>query len=257
MPIPVDQEEEERVILRRLHECSRPYVSCLSWCRDNSDARTIQHHASCFAVEVAGNLFGVTAKHVVEQYQSDQNRYGDMHLRFHDEDLALSLLDVGLTADIATFRVERSLLERTGRKHFAYRAEEWPPHPPERGKGIVLTGFPRQRRRIANSREVIYEQVSNCLVVDDVHFTNMTMKVKAKHLRSIDGEVVPSFSEDVGGYSGAPVLTVSSGLELFRLGGVLYEGALRCDDDGEFLDFKAEPISWIRSDGRLNAMPKW
>jgi hypothetical protein len=41
------------------------------------------------------------------------------------------------------------------------------------------------------------------------------------------------------------------------LGGVLYEGAVRHDDDGEFLDFKAEPISWIRTDGRSNANPAW
>ena len=81
----------------------------------------------------------------------------------------------------------------------------------------------------------------------------MTIRVRARHLRSVDGENLPSFTDDLGGYSGAPVLTVSSEPhQIFRLGGVLYEGAGRHDDEGEFLDFKAEPIARIRPDGRLN-----
>lgn len=253
-----DEEEKTRVILRRLHVSSRPYVMRISWCKDLTDATTIMHHASCFALKIGENLFGVTAAHVARQFIEDKKRHGQMHLLLDEEAVDFLLIDISDKADVVTFRIDHQLLERAHKKYFSYRIGDWPPAPPEQGKGIVLTGYPKERQTIKSAREVDVVQVSNCLVVDDIHYGNMTIKVKAKHLRSIDAEPIPPFSEDVGGYSGAPVLTVSSDLgQLFRLGGVLYEGAARSDEEGEYLEFKAEPISRIRPDGRLNQNHLW
>jgi hypothetical protein len=252
MSAKLDEEELAKVILRRLHTSSRPYVLRLSWCRDLSDARSVLHGASCFAVDVDGCLFGVTAAHVLRQYMQDAQD-GTTHLLLDDAQIDPSIIGLGDGIDIATFRLSRDLLDRTGKKPILCKGSEWPPAPPERGKGVVLTGYPKDKQLVVSSRELVAEQVSNCLVVHDIYDNNMTLRVRPRNLRSLDGEPLPPLSMDVGGYSGAPVLTVSSEPgPLFRLGGVLYEGRVLQDDTGEFLDFKVEPISRLRRDGHLN-----
>lgn len=253
MGLPIDDAETNRAVLRRLHKFSRPYVLRISWCQDLADARSIQHNASCFAVGIGNNLFGVTASHVLKKYLCDQERLDRLHLMIDGEEIDLNIIELGEGIDIATFRIDEALLARVNKKCFVYQLHEWPPVAPEQGKGIVLTGYPREQQIVIDASRIDIVQVSNCLTVERIHSSNMAIHIRAKHLVSIDDEPIPPFSTDLGGYSGAPILTVSNSLsELYRLGGVLYEGARREDEEGEFVDLRAEPVARIRPDGRLN-----
>ncbi len=249
--------ENEREILKVLHRESRHYVAPIHWASDPADAASVLHNGSCFAVQVAEKIFAVTAAHVLRKFREDSERAGeDFEMRIRDlpVDVEERLIDCDYGLDIATFRLSRSEAEEIGIRLYSCSAGGWPPPPPQKGKGVVVTGYPGERRKATGRKTLQFEQVSNVLVVTDIGRDFLEMQVREEDLVSLAGEPVPPIDMDVGGFSGAPVWTVSSDPhELWRLAGIIYKTPRKLQEDGrgKFAVLIARRPDCIRRDGTL------
>ena len=87
-------------------------------------------------------LPGVTAAHVLDGYLVDSQN-GDMALQVFDatvDDMQNRIIDLPGHLDVATFAVDDALLARLGKR--VVPLSNWPPQPPQEGRGIMLAGYP-------------------------------------------------------------------------------------------------------------------
>jgi hypothetical protein len=167
------------------------------------------------------------------------------------------IIDYDQGLDVVTFSLTEDEVKQIGFRVYERAAEKWPPSPPEKGKGIVFMGFPAEKRKVINKKAIEFEGVTECLVVTDVGLDHLDIQIRLKDLRSLYGESIPALDRNLGGYSGAPVWVVSSGLgELWWPGGIISKMPRGLVLDGEengdqFLCIIARRVNIINADGTL------
>lgn len=167
------------------------------------------------------------------------------------------IIDYDQGLDVVTFSLTEDEVKQIGFRVYERAAEKWPPSPPEKGKGIVFMGFPAEKRKVINKKAIEFEGVTECLVVTDVGLDHLDIQIRLKDLRSLYGESIPALDRNLGGYSGAPVWVVSSGLgELCWPGGIISKMPRGLVLDGEengdqFLCIIARRVNIINADGTL------
>lgn len=95
------------------------------WFRLGTKDFAIAHSATLTIVQTPQRLLGVTAAHVLRQYQTDL-KAGSLRLQLMNEvvdDLCDRLIDVSDGLDIATFALDEGLVKRLGRTPLGV----WPP----------------------------------------------------------------------------------------------------------------------------------
>ena len=255
-------EASTKAILNVLHQEARNYAAVIYWGTDLRDANTILNNGTCFAVKISGKIIGITADHVLfggeESYFQQKVKFPDLELairNFHITDMEHRIIDHDKGLDIATFHLSEDEIGQIGFRVYECAIEKWPPPPPQKGRGITFMGFPADKRRVINRKSIEFEGVTESLVVTDVGPNHLDIQVRLKDLSSLNGEPIPPLEKNLGGYSGAPVLVVSSGLgELWWPGGVIYQmpRSLRTDENGEEVTYIiARRVNVINADGTL------
>ncbi len=258
----VIDESSIRAILHTFHQEVRNYAAPIYWCVNPFDANSILNNGTCFAVKISGKIIGITAGHVLyggqESYFSQKDKYPDLELAIRNlpiTDMKERVIDYDQGLDIATFKLTEDEVKQIGFRVYERAAEKWPPPPPQKEKGIVFMGFPSEKRKVINKKVIEFEGVTECLVVTDIGPKHLDIQIRLKDLRSLSGEAIPALDRNLGGYGGAPVWVVSSGLgELWWPGGMIYQMPrnLGADKDGEEVVYIiARRLNVINADGTL------
>jgi hypothetical protein len=255
-------EASTRAILNTFHQEARNYAAVIYWGAIPYDASTVLNNGTCFAVKISGKIIGITAGHVLfggeESYFPQKAKYPNLELMIRNlciTDIENRIIDYDQGLDIVTFHLTEDEVKQIGFRIYERAAEKWPPPPPQRGRGIVIVGFPAEKRRVINNKTIEFEGVTEGFVVTDIGLDHLDIQVRLKDLRSLNGEPIPPLDKNLGGYSGAPVWVVSSELgELWWHGGVIYKmpRSLRSDENGEEVAYIiARRVNVIKADGTL------
>ena len=184
-----------------LRDCCAP----IYWFPLDSQNLAIAHNATLTILKTPTRLLGVTAAHVLRQYQSDL-KGGPLRLQLMNEvvdDLCERVIDVSNELDIATFSLDEELVKRLGRTPLG----AWPPKPPQEGKGIMIAGYPAGERIEAEDFTVNFGLFTVLGVARTVTDKQVTWLVEAEY--ELDNAKVPPPPPeyDLGGISGGPLIS--------------------------------------------------
>jgi hypothetical protein len=215
-------------ISNTLHRESRHYSAPFWWSRDPFNASSVCACASCFFVEIGDTRFGITANHVVSQFLACRAEFSSTRLVVRNLDISdwdLRFIDGSDEYDVATFRVSAAELEAIGARMFRVEPDKWPPPPPDVGRGVFITGYLDQERRVLHSKAVEFAQMSNALVATSVEDDCIEVTIDPAELRGLSNEPQPPTTKSLSGNSGAPLLVVSAKTPgpLFWLGGIVIQ----------------------------------
>lgn len=182
-----------------------------------------------------------TAKHLRLFLMIRNTLIGDWDGRFIDGDARL---------DVATFRITDTEFREIGIRPLVSTPETWPLPPPQVGRGVVFTGYPGTERRVVGNNRIEFLQSSNLVVVRAVSTDDVEVTIDPGFLKSLDGRPIPPTTQNLGGYSGSPLLVVSAKplSSLFWLGGVVIRQLLAKDENDTTTIWARRP-NCIRPDG--------
>jgi hypothetical protein len=168
-------------------------------------------------------------------------------LRFDPEE---RLIDRDPTLDIATFRITEREVETIMGK-WIHRPAQWPPLPPEEGKGVFTAGSPAVHRRILSGHAIewgVYSLLVTATAVSDEKIICQFERGEWVDPRGFELAEPPP-KPSIPGLSGAPLWTLTENATIgWRLGGVIYQFS----EDFELLYVRRPDC--IRQDGTLNKM---
>jgi|HubBroStandDraft_4_1064222.scaffolds.fasta_scaffold433523_1 hypothetical protein len=242
-------------IAETLHRESRHYVAPIWWGTDPADAKTVLHAASCFFVEIGNIRLGVTAFHVMAEYLIDMAKHQRLFLMIRNtliSDWHGRFIDGGSRLDVATFRISDAEFREIDIRPLVSTPETWPPPPPQVDRGVVFTGYPGTERRVVANNRIAFLQSSNLIVARAVSADDVEVTIDPAFLKSLDGRPIPATTQNLGGYSGSPLLVVSAKplSSLFWLGGVVIR-QLPAKDENDTTTIWARRPNCIRPDGTL------
>jgi hypothetical protein len=184
-----------------LKDCCVP----IYWFRLDTEKKEIAHNGTLTIVQTPKRLLGVTAAHVFQQYQKDLER-GSVRLQLMNEvvdDLCERVVEISEKFDIATFALDDELVSRLGCTPLG----NWPPKPPQEGKGIMIAGYPGIDRIESKSFTVNFGLFTVIGVARTVSDRQITWLLEREH--QIANNKIPNlpYEYDLGGISGGPVLS--------------------------------------------------
>jgi hypothetical protein len=206
-------EHSAKGIAKTLHRESRHYVAPIWWATDPTDATTVLHAASCFFVEIDNIRFGVTAFHVIAEYLADRTKHEQLFLMIRNTiigDWDRRFIDGDARLDVATFRITDAEFREIDIRPLVSTPETWPPPPLQADRGVAFTGYPGTGRRVVENNRVEFLQSSNLVVVRAVSNDDVEVTIDRGFLKSLDGTLIPPTTQNLGGYSGSPLLVVSA-----------------------------------------------
>jgi len=174
--------------------CSAP----LLWFRPTDDPPRILHNGTITVVRTPKKLFGITAAHVVDQWNEDFQK-GGVTLQVKDRVIKdLKTIDKSSKRDLATFDLDEQSIQKLGLEPIDMASR-----PPIEGGGLLLAGYPGNTRiydqmqiewspffAITTARTVTLDQIT-VLVPPDEHVKN-----------SLPPDA------DLGGISGGPIIGI-------------------------------------------------
>lgn len=232
----------------------------ICWIAAHEGKPLIAGNGSGFMLDAGAGPFLVTAAHVYRAYLKARQERGDTVCVVEETVLPLEerLIAFDTNWDVATFRVAREEVEhfrRTkGRVSLTGSQREWPPKPPQEGRGIFFAGFPGDGRTMREYRggsrvEVDYLGYTALAVADSV--SPVGISTVLQHDPRLDIGLRPEIPPDwaLGGCSGAPLLTFveHNGVFSWRLGGIIYEAGATI--------VKASRADCLNPDGTINRHP--
>jgi hypothetical protein len=114
---------------------------------------TVLHNGSMCIIQTPSSLFGVTNEHVLHQYEEDKATTPDAFCQLGSGpfDPSSNLISRSEHWDLATFRIPDLTLKHWN--HQVWTAKEWPPPPIQEGQGLILGGYPENRRTQAEGNK--------------------------------------------------------------------------------------------------------
>jgi hypothetical protein len=103
--------------------------------------------------------------------------------------------------DIATFRLDEQALARLGKQ--VRPLENWPPRPPQEGRGIMLAGFPALER-LAEGHRVNFGLFTAIVIARTVSDRQITWLIEPEAQLENANVAPPPPRYGLGGISGGP-----------------------------------------------------
>jgi hypothetical protein len=200
------------------------YTVPIGWVVSGGGDEQRLSHGTAFFLRTQKKLFGITARHVVDGFLAAKAAKTSTTCHLMDEPFPLdrAIVGLGARADIATFRVSEQLISKLGKRP----CTAWPPMMPEVGKGMIWAGYPGVERIQTGFQQHnfgIYCAGTLAHSVSDTRISSAPLR--RDEVLDTMGLGLPSEMYDLGGMSGAPVLTlIETGVVSWRLAGVISEG---------------------------------
>ena len=190
-------------------------------------------NGTAFFLDTGSRKFAVTAHHVFAEYKAAKEACGDKaecyigNIKF-DPMARLIAFDEDL--DIATFDILEVEVKRNNQYFLTGSQSSWPPKPPQEDRSVIVAGFPGCER-IDCSGSMDFGRSGFVDFVQSVGEKNVICHLNYDNMIDVVGRgVVPPQGYDLRGISGAPLITIvdhDSGLQSWRLGGVVYEAVIK------------------------------
>ena len=218
-------------------------VSALQWGSPPADHN--HRNGSIFFIDTGQGIFGVTARHVYEDYErSLAERYVSCQIDNLRFDPIERLVSKGIECDVATFRIEASELKRLERLTIP-----WPPKMPMVGNAILFAGIPGCEKRFPELNRVDFGKYVAMAGVTSVSDRDISIVLPPNEDIFDTLEVgLPPRQYDMGGMSGGPIAVVMDNANIlsWALSGVIYES------HQDFEIVKACRADFIDEDGLIS-----
>ncbi len=238
------------------------FCAPLYWVYLDENRQILTKNGSAYFLNAGKGPFGVTAFHVIKQWQEDRkNGCGPLRLagegrsvEFHFEDRAIAFHE-GL--DIATFHVTEEEVRNIGKTVLTGFQKTWPPLPPPQNCGIYYAGYPQNGTKQISIQMVQFGVVRGSGVATAINDRDVVCQFEREFWLPDPVRGAPPENYDFGGISGGLMLTVVQGsIRSWMLSGTIYEGPSTSEKAGEaiagFEVIKARRAHFILSDGNLN-----
>jgi hypothetical protein len=212
--------------------------------RDRTDLGILNNGTVTF-LQTPDRLLGVTAAHVLLGYRNDASRT-EVVLQIMDhvvDDIQDRIIDVSDRFDLATFEVNEQFLAQVDKRIVPLR--NWPPRPPEEGRGIMLAGYPAVERHAAANR-VDFGLFTALVVARRVTDIQITWLIEREAQLAGARVPAPPPNYGLGGVSGGPLITwleSDTHIATYALGGIITE-----HPDYEKNEFWVERVVAVRAD---------
>jgi hypothetical protein len=250
-------EEDAKALREQIADAALRWCRSLCWHDANESLRTKKvTGASCFFLRFRTRYVGVTAAHVIRQFQAAKAETPSMvcQLQVMPFDLGNATIDVNDDLDIATFEVSARNLRTVGANAFDVSAQ-WPPDVTiERGASIQLIGFPEEIRMINPAdRSAIFQAYGALAVVEDCNDRDIITVYDPNQV--IAAPTKPALGFNMSGCSGGPGVIHETRNGIHRWAPVgLIVGGPRGQAEGEAAQFdiiRIRRIDCIDEDGRI------
>ena len=186
----------------------------------------ILHNGTLTFVQTPKRLLGITAAHVLRQYELD---HGDAPVRLQVMNALWEtpeIIAISDTRDLATIAVPQIMLSKIGKE--LAPLSSWPPIIPQEDRGIMLAGYPGVDRVQPNPFEVNWGLFTALGIARRVVGPQITWRVD----RDWGTGDLPA-NHNLGGISGGPLIGwfESPGyLTQYRLSGIVTEASSQLEN---------------------------
>lgn len=201
------------------------------WILREGERRFRARNGSGFFLNTGERLFGVTANHVLEGWRSDQTANQVVALQIGDLPFEIegrnAVISANSDVDIATFQISPEEVGKLGKTALRGYQSEWPPVPPQQGRGIYYAGFPGVEKIWLSPREISFGVAYGGGVASSVSELDVSSLIERDYMMPVqDGPQLPPENYNFQGISGGPMLSVIEhrGLRTWALAGVIHEG---------------------------------
>lgn len=207
---PISAEKAKELMAGPLADVYRDILkkSCapIFWYRADPRDRSILHNGTVTFVRTPERLIGVTAGHVLRAYLADEQRSG-ITLQIwdaHVTDMRDRIIGLDDRLDIGTFCVDDLFLKAVGKE--IVPLGNWPPRPPQEGRGIMLAGYPAVERE-AVSNDVTFGLFTALVTARTVTDKQITWLIEPDAQLPNAKIPAPPPGYGLGGVSGGPLIS--------------------------------------------------
>lgn len=244
------------------------HVAPLYWLKRPRGPIEIRN-GSIFFIDAGLGPFAVTAAHVIAGWREDNLKFGatppciagDQRLLHFDIDQRI--IDDDSEIDITTFQITREEVALLGKVILTGVQRTWPPAPPNKYRGVLISGYPSTGTIVEGPSEVCFGAAPAGLIAHSVSEIDVSCQLERTELIGILGSGLPPENFNFGGMSGGPMLTIvekalgpNSFLRSYALAGVIHQGPNPALDHSTSIEglevIRARRARFINSDGTLN-----
>jgi hypothetical protein len=204
-----------------LRKCCAPIYWFDRRCKDGR----ILNNGTVTFVQTPERLLGVTAAHVLNAYMAEAKKM-DLRVQIWDAeigDLNDRIIDISDKYDLATFCLDDGVMTSLGKE--SQPLANWPPQPPQEGRGIMLAGFPAVERKEMDD-SVEFGLFTALVIARTVTDIQITWRIEPEAQLANVRVAPPPPLYGIGGASGGPLVTwleSESHIATFTLGGIITE----------------------------------
>lgn len=182
-------------------------ASCapIYWYRVDRQDLSILRNGTVTFVRTPERVLGVTAAHVLRAYLADAES-GAVRSQIVNsvvDDLRTRIIDIEEKLDITTFAVDDALLHDTNKA--IVLIANWPPRPPQEGRGIMLSGYPTVVRNV-ESNQVSFGLFTSLVIARTVTDVQITWVIEPEESVANARIPTPPPQHGLGGISGGPLI---------------------------------------------------
>jgi hypothetical protein len=163
---------------------------------------------TCFAVRTSQRLFGVTAAHVIRDYEASKARGAPLVVQLCDVlfNIEGAIIAIDDRLDVATFELTEEQLRAVQREAFNVGAD-WPPPAPVPGDMIGIIGFPEVMRERLSSQHSVFKAYAAFEFLQDIGERELVLAVDPEQFQYAVTETgMPPIDLNLSGASGGPAV---------------------------------------------------
>ncbi len=201
----------------------------------------VLHNGTMTVVRTPSRLLGVTAAHVIRQYQVDHSEE-PVRLQLMNALWSVpEVLAISDKLDVATLALPETILPGLGKT--ITPLSNWPPRVPQEGRGIMMAGYPGLDRLQSNPFEVCWGLFTVIGIARRVTNVQVTWRVERDWC---SGNLPANY--DLGGIGGGPLIgwfETASHLTQYAFCGIISEAKRELEN---VVSIRAD---YIRDDGSI------
>ena len=194
------------------------------WFRPSNKPGRILHNGTLTVVRTPSRVFGITAAHVLEQYEKDAKE-GEVRLQLGEYHLdSIEMIDSSELRDLSTCEVGEEIISA-----LKIEPATWPPEPPMESRGVLLAGWPACSRKMAGN-QVEWTPFTALTTARTVTPTQITVLISREEWVQ---NTLP-IKANLGGISGGPIISIletEGRIAYHRLSGIITEHPNYVDSD--------------------------
>ncbi len=214
---------------------------------DEKGGRPIRANGTLSYVQSDGQVFGVTAAHVINRYLNDEKMPGCI-LQLGNAPFSADIIDMDERFDLATLRLSKATLASVGKEIMPVSLCR-PNDIPQEGRGIMMCGYIGEDRCQRSNQHVDWGMMGVVGIARRVSDDQITWAPDHEHHVPVSGVPQLSRNKNLGGISGGPLIAwferPKTYLNYFSLAGVVKEAS------AELEYVVATRSHFIRPDGRI------